>query len=119
MGKIYRGRIVWLKNVIDMRGKPTQNHRAIIVTTEDDYKAGKPIQAVHISSKFDDTDDRIVVLKHAPGGHPQTGLDRPSAAICAWRNENVNENDITSYGNLIFGAVMIEVLEKIQKSTQD
>jgi hypothetical protein len=85
MRRIQQGRIVWLKNVIDTRGNPTKPHRAVIVTPTEDIEAGEAIRAVYISSKFKDLPaDCIVTLLHAKGGHPHTGLDRPSAAICDW-----------------------------------
>jgi hypothetical protein len=119
VAKIDRGRIVWLTNVIDSQGNPTADHRAVILTTKADYEAGKPIQAAYISSKLDYTSkDRMVTLKHARGGHPQTGLDRPSAVICDWLNREVDEEDITSYGNMIYGATLIEGMEKVEKAMQ-
>jgi hypothetical protein len=116
VGKIERGRIVWLTNVIDSRGKPTEDHRAVILTTNVDYEAGKPIQAAHISSKLDYTSqDRIVMLRHAKGGHPHTGLNKPSAVICDWLNRDVDEDDITEYGNMIYGETLIEIMTKVAK----
>lgn len=119
MAKIDRGRIIWLTNVIDTQGNPTADHRAVILTTKTDFEAGKPIQAAYISSKLDYTSkDRMVLLRHARGGHPQTGLDRPSAVICDWINKNVDEDNITSYGNMIYGTTLIDIMEKVEKTTQ-
>lgn len=115
MPDIERGRIVWLTNVIDSQGNPTDDHCGIILTTKADYEAGKPIRVAMISSKMKySTPDRIVKLKHLkrPGGHPQTGLDRPSAVICDWK-PIIKEDDITSFGNRIYGAILEEVMEKV------
>jgi len=112
---IERGRIVWLTNVLDSQGNPTADHRGIVLTTHADYQAGKPIRAAMISSKLNfTTADRMVKLKHLkrPGGHPQTGLDRPSAVICDW-TPIIQEDDITSFGNMIYGSVLAEILEKV------
>ena len=66
-----------------------------------------------ISSKLDYTSkDLMVMLKHARGGHPQTGLDRPSAVICDWTLE-IDEENITSFGNVIYGSTLVEIMEKI------
>ena len=112
MEDIERGRLVWLKNVIDTRGKPTHPHCAVILTTNADFNAGKPIKAAIISSKFDGKSaDRIVKLRHMRGGHPQTGLDRPSAVICDWILD-IDEDDITRFGNILYGSVLIDVLTK-------
>ncbi len=116
MDKIDRGRIIWLTNVIDARGKPTDDHRAVILTTRVDYKSGKPVQAAYISSKLDYTSDSCMVkLLHAKGGHPQTGLDRPSAVICDWLNKDVLEDNITDYGNTIYGKILEEIMTKVAK----
>lgn len=115
MADIERGRIVWLTNVIDSQGNPTDDHRGIILTTNGDYQAGRPIKAAIISSKLNyTTEARMVLLKYLkrPGGHPQTGLDRPSAVICDW-TPIVKEDDITSYGNLIYGSILAEIMEKV------
>jgi hypothetical protein len=118
--KIDRGRIVWLTNVFDSRGKPTDDHRAVILTTKTDYEAEKPIQAVHISSKRNYTsDDCMVKLPHAKGGHPQTGLNRPSWAICDWPNKDVDIGDITDYGNLIYGIILEEIMMKAEPSLRE
>lgn len=117
MEDIERGRIVWVTNLTDTQGNPTEDHRGIILTTNADYQAGKRIKVAIISSKLNyTTADRMVILNYLkrPGGHPQTGLDRPSAVICDW-TPFVDEDDITSYGNIIYGKVLLEI---IQKSTQ-
>ena len=120
MGKIDRGRIIWLTNVLDTQGNPTKDHRAVILTTNADYKAGKPIQAVYISSKLNYTSqDCLVMLRHAKGGHPQTGLDRPSAVICDWKNEDVDEDNITSFENMLYGDTLIEIMTKVASCSQD
>ena len=115
MADIERGRIVWLTNVIDSQGKPTEDHRGIILTTNADHEAGKPIRVVMISSKMNySLPNRMVKLKYLkkPGGHPQTGLDRPSAVICDW-TPIIKEDDITSYGNKIYGSLLEVIIEKV------
>jgi hypothetical protein len=74
----------------------------------------EPIKAVYISSNFNlSPSDCQVMLPHAKGGHPQTGLDRPSAAMCDWRNDDVDEDNITSYGNLIYGSPLKNIMAKV------
>lgn len=118
MDDIERGRIVWLTNLLDSQGNPTDDHRGVIITTKADFKAGKPVRAAIISSKLNYTSaDRMVRLKYLkrPAGHPQTGLDRPSAVICDW-TPVVKEQDITEFGNIIYGSVLAEILEKVAEA---
>ena len=110
--------------VIDTQGNSTKDHGAVIVTTASDYKAGKPIQAVYISSKLHHTsDDYMAPLDWDPRGHPQTGLTQPSSVICDWRNKNVDEENILNFGKMVYGTKMDEIMEKVlaaqsKKSTQ-
>lgn len=61
----------------------------------------------------------MVKLRWAKGGHPQTGLNRPSAAICDWRNKDVNKDDITSYEKgTIYGETLIEIMAKVEKFSE-
>jgi hypothetical protein len=115
MDNIERGRIIWLTKVIDSRENPTEDHRAIILTTNADYKAGKPIQAAYISSKLKyTTEDCMAKLAHSNDGpHPRTGLTKPSAVICDWINKNVDEDNITSYERLIYGDKLTEIMTKV------
>jgi len=116
--EIERGRIVWITNLVDPQGKPTGDHRAVILTTKEDQDAGKPIQAVVISSKFNSLPaTSIVSLPYLKSGHPQTGLDRPSAVICTWK-VIVNEEDIISFEKIIYGKTLIEIVKKTTESTQ-
>jgi hypothetical protein len=118
---IERGRIIWLTKVIDSRGNPTDDHRAVILTTKADHEAGKPIQAAYISSKLDYTsEDRMVRLLYSKNKpNPRTGLNRPSAVICDWRNEDVDEDNITSYERLIYGETLIEILTKVANCKEE
>ena len=120
MGTIDRGRIVWLTKVIDSQGNPTVDHRAVILTTNADYKAGRPIQAAYISSKLDySSEDCMVSLLHAKGGHPKTGLDRPSAVICCWRNKDVDEDNIKSFEKgTVYSKTLDEIMEKVERCSQ-
>lgn len=91
----------------------------MILTTSEEFESGKPIQAVVISSKFRDVPaENIVRLKHLNSGHPQTGLDRPSAVICQWKVA-VREEDITSYGKRIYGSILEEIIRKSSSASSE
>lgn len=63
MGELDTGRLIWLSDVIDARGKSAGPHRAIVLTPKEDRKQGKPIQAVVISSKtnYAPSDEMIMI----------------------------------------------------------
>lgn len=116
MEKIERGRLVWVTNLVDPQGNCVPDHRGVILTTNADYKAGKPIRVAIISSKFNHDDDGIVKLDglnlNRPGGHPQTGLTKPSAIICKW-SPFIAEDQIISYEKTIWGTVLEELMQKV------
>lgn len=40
----------------------------------------------------------------------QTGLDRPSAVICDWVNEDGPEDDIVDFGNILWGETLVDAM---------
>jgi hypothetical protein len=109
------GRLIWLHEVIDQRGRPAGPHAAIILTTQEEHEAGAPIVAVVVSSKLHhEPEDEMVLLPWAKGGHPQTKLSKKSAAICRWIVQ-VEESNIASYGNLIYGRLLQDILECVRR----
>ncbi len=112
MDDIARGRVIWL-DVTDPQGNAAGEHAAVILTTKDEYEAGKPIIAVVISSKLHHAPkDRMVMLPWQRGGHPRTGLSMRCAAMCDWL-VTVNEDHINSYGGRVFGKWLEEIIIKV------
>lgn len=109
-----------MTNVIDSRDRPTHDHHAVIVTTEDDYDAGKPIKVVFISTNFSmSSEEKYVEMLWDRRGHPQTGFRTRCAAMCDWLRI-VEEKDILEYGKEISPAKLKDILEKMEElgSTQ-
>jgi hypothetical protein len=77
------GRIVWAE-VADANGI-RKERPAVIVTATDQIQADRPLDLIAITSRLPDSlpDDHVLLPWHAQG-HPRTGLNRRSAAVCSW-----------------------------------
>lgn len=116
MGDLTIGRMIWLKQVMDPQGDLKGPHAAIVLTSKDELNQGKPIKAVVISSQLHGlSEDQMVRLRHQRGGHPQTGLNRPSAAIGHWVVD-VPNGDIDKVGSLVFGEVLVNVIQCVNRA---
>src|SRR5690348_5610258 len=105
--------MIWLSQVIDPQGNLKGPHAAVVLSSKAEIQAGEPILAVVISSQLRDLrEDQMVRLPHLrrPRGHPQTGLNRPSAAIGHWIVE-VDRANISTVGNLVYGEKLEGILD--------
>ena len=102
------GRIVWAE-IADRNGIRKQRP-AIIVSSTDD--AGV-LTVVAVTSRVPNSlpDDHVLLPWH-PQGHPRTGLNRKSAAVCSWLNEIVS-SDILELAGLVPGPELLAILTKI------
>lgn len=41
------------------------------------------------------------------------------AVICDWKNEDVDEDNITSFENMLYGDTLIEIMTKVASCSQD
>ena len=119
------GRIIW-GYFIDTRGRPAkERHRAVIITSDEDIAAEKPIQVVVISTNRTlepNPANRIELRfsKHHPHGHPATKLKVRCAAICTWR-PFVRAKDIKEYtgGSLKEQREMYQILQRLNELDEE
>jgi hypothetical protein len=110
------GRIVWGK-FIDTRGRLTGPHRAVIITSNEDIDADKPIRVVVISSNLQMAAKEDVVLLpylRCQGGHVHTRLKTKFAAICTWI-PRIAKKDITEYGGWVKGKWMVQTMKRVNE----
>ncbi len=77
----YRPGDIVLADILDPDGKPCAGpHRALVLRID-----AERAYLVGITSSFDDPPPgRWIRMKHSPGGHRITGLDRPCVLKCDW-----------------------------------
>lgn len=110
--------MIWLKKVIDPQGVLKGPHAAVVLTSKEELAQGKPLRAVVISSQLRGLrEDQMVRLRHmsGPRGHPQTGLNKPSAAIGHWRVD-VPDTDIDKTGCLVWGPTLISIIDCVNRA---
>ncbi len=115
MDKPMRGRIIW--GVFpNSDGTPgTKEHRAVIVSSDESIKAGKPLIVAPITSQVGEDPDNEVRIPHVPGiGHPRTKLTVPSVALRNWLPV-VNQDDVRKYGGWVDGVALRNLLERIEE----
>ena len=102
------GRIVWAE-IADRNGIRKQRP-AIIVSPSDDADT---LTVVAVTSRVPDVlpDDHVLLPWH-PQGHPRTGLNRKSAAVCSWLNQ-VTASDIRDVAGIVPGPELLAILTKI------
>jgi hypothetical protein len=107
-----RGRIIWT-DVTDRRGRNVGEHACIIIAPA---KQGKPIKAIVVSSNLNiSLAEYMVEMPWAKGRHPQTGFDKPCAAMCDWEVD-VDVGDINKYGGLIYGPVFDDIVSRVMRA---
>ncbi len=114
MDKPELGRIIW-GEFIDTRGNRAGPHRAVIITSNQDIVAGKPIRVAVISSNLQmEAPENMVLLPYLKSrdGHIHTKLKIKCAAVCTWRPV-IAEKDITGYGGSVKGKYLLEILKRI------
>jgi len=110
------GKVVLLRNVVDPQGNQAGKHYAIILTSKDEYAAGKPLRAVVVSSKLGYTaKECMVMMPWARPKHPQTGFSEKCAAICCWIVQ-IQETDIIQYGKYIWGSLLHDVISCVARA---
>jgi hypothetical protein len=105
------GRIVWAE-IADANGI-RKMRPAVVVTPTDRLTPGVPFDVVAITSRLTDPlpDDHVLLPWH-PRGHPRTGLNRRSAAVCTWLAQIV-DGDIQDVAGIVPTAVMRTILAKV------
>jgi hypothetical protein len=90
------GEIVSVVDMLDPNGRNPKLRPAIVVAATDSR-----FIVVAISSRLDIATDRThVMLPWESGGHPRTGLNRKSAAVCFWY-EIVTESRFITTGKRV------------------
>lgn len=110
------GRIVWAE-VADQNGIRKQRP-AIIVSSTADADTSGTLKIVAITSRVPATlpDDHVLLPWHSQG-HPRTGLNRRSAAVCSWLSE-IAVSDILDVSGMVPGPELLAILTKINTSQQ-
>ena len=105
------GRIVWAE-VADQNGIRKQRP-AIIVSLTADADTSGTLKIVAITSRVPATlpDDHVLLPWH-PQGHPRTGLNRRSAAVCSWLSK-ITASDILDVSGMVPGPELLAILTKI------
>lgn len=86
------GEIVSVVDMLDPNGRNPKLRPAIVVAATD-----SGFIVVAISSRLDiATDSTHVMLPWESGGHPRTGLNRKSAAVCFWYEIVTEDRFITT-----------------------
>jgi mRNA-degrading endonuclease toxin of MazEF toxin-antitoxin module len=110
------GRIIW-GNFVDTRGRLAGPHRAVIISSNEDIDAGKPIRVVVISSNLQMAAKEDTVLLpyfKSKDGHVHTRLKTKCAAICRWI-PSIAKEDITEYGGWVRGKYMLQILKRVNE----
>ena len=102
------GRIVWAE-IADRNGIRKQRP-AIIVSSTD---AAGVLTVVAVTSRVPNSlpDDHVLLPWH-PQGHPRTGLNRKSAAVCSWLSQ-IAASDILNVAGIVPGVELLAILTKI------
>jgi len=108
------GRIVWAE-VADRNGIRKQRP-AIIVSSATD--SSDKLTIVAVTSRVPDIlpDDHVSLPWH-PQGHPRTGLNRRSAAVCSWVSQ-IDACDVLAASGIVPGVELLAILNKINEQQQ-
>jgi len=105
------GDIVTVNNMLDPNGKNPKPRPAVIVSESNDSCI-----VVAISSRLDiATNETHVMLPWESGGHPKTGLNRKSAAVCFWHEEVCEDRIVATKSNHRFSKQHLDAI--IQRMT--
>ncbi|HYV38787.1 MAG TPA: type II toxin-antitoxin system PemK/MazF family toxin [Gemmataceae bacterium] len=84
MAELRRGDIVKVE-VVDPQHRNPKVRPVIILNPSEDIDAEMELAAVAITGTVPDPlPDSFVLLPYHPRGHPRTGLQKRSAAVCDW-----------------------------------
>jgi hypothetical protein len=109
--RLATGSIVWAE-IADANGV-RKLRPAVILRSADQATFAGPFDVVAVTSRLADPlpADHVLLPWH-PRGHPRTGLNRRSAAVCAWLAQ-VAESDIQDVGGIVPGPVLSVILAKV------
>lgn len=98
------GSIVTVSQMADPEGRNPKDRPAVVLSLEEDS-----VLVAAISSRMDVFDEAThVSLPWERSGHPQTGLNRESAAVCFWF-ETVAKNRIEAKGRSV-SAILVKAI---------
>ncbi len=113
--RLTAGRIVWAE-VADPNGI-RKLRPAIILRAPDPVAAGGPLDVVAVTSRLTSPlPEDHVLLPWDPRGHPRTGLNRRSAAVCTWLAQIV-ESDIRDEAGLVPTPLLATILAKVKAAS--
>ncbi|MBI1831384.1 MAG: type II toxin-antitoxin system PemK/MazF family toxin [Planctomycetes bacterium] len=109
---IQLGQIVWAE-IADANGI-RKARPAVVVTATDQIVPGGDLEVVAITSRIPDPlpGDHVLLPWHGQG-HPRTGLNRKSAAVCSWVAV-IAAADVQSIAGVVPAAPLLEILAKRQ-----
>jgi mRNA-degrading endonuclease toxin of MazEF toxin-antitoxin module len=104
------GQIIWAE-IADANGIK-KARPAIVVTSTDQITPAGLLEVVAITSRLSDPlpDDQVLLPWHAQG-HPKTGLNRKSAAVCSWVAV-ISASDVQSVAGRVSGSVLLEIISR-------
>src|SRR5438105_3407893 len=110
-GQLRCGQIIWTE-IADTNGI-LKERPAVIITRDDEISASGLLEVVAITSKVPEPlpDDHVLLPWHAQG-HPRTGLNRKSAAVCSWMVQ-IAAKDVQSVSGTVPGSVFVKIVSKL------
>jgi mRNA-degrading endonuclease toxin of MazEF toxin-antitoxin module len=80
-----RGAVVIVAQVLDQAGRAPKDRPVVLVQSSDEVPEGTPLLGVAVTTTLPRAlTPEFVRLRWARGGHVQTGLNAPNAAVCPW-----------------------------------
>ncbi len=110
-GQLRCGAIVWTE-IADANGI-RKVRPAVVITTDDQISAVDLLEVVAITSFLPDPlpDDYVLLPWHAQG-HPRTGLNRESAAVCSWM-AMITPQDVQNVVGQVPGPIFSIIVSKL------
>ncbi len=108
------GQIVWAE-VADANGV-RKCRPVVLVTPTNQIATATALDVVAITSRLPDPlpADHVLLPWHAQG-HPRTGLNRRSAAVCTWVT-TVLPGDVQNVAGIVPGPVLLAIMSLIAAS---
>ncbi len=110
-GPVNFGQIVWAE-LADANGI-RKARPAVVITPGSPITAAGPLEVVAVTSWIPQPlpPDHVLLPWHSQG-HPRTGLNRKSAAVCGWL-ARIAPGDIRSVAGVVPGQIMLTILSKV------
>lgn len=104
------GQIIWA-DIADANGM-SKARPAVVVTASDQITPAGTLEVIAITSFLPDPlpGDHVLLPWHAQG-HPRTGLNRKSAAVCSWV-ATISTGDVQSVAGIVPTAELAEIVSK-------